>query len=42
MSSFPPAPFAGGGTRTDLALALVVMLILTLLFESWLGQRNYE
>ncbi len=33
---------AGGGTRTDLALALVVMLILTLLFESWLGQRNYE
>ena len=33
---------AGGGTRTDLALALVVVLILTLLFESWLGQRNYE
>ena len=33
---------AGGGTRTDLALALVVVLMLTLLFESWLGQRNYE
>ena len=31
-----------GGTRTDLALALVVVLVLTLLFESWLGQRNYE
>ncbi len=33
---------SGGGTRTDLALGLVVVLILTLLFESWLGQRNYE
>lgn len=33
---------AGGGTRTDLALALVVVLILTLLCESWLGQRNHE
>ncbi len=33
---------ADGGSRTDLALALVVVLILTLLFESWLGQRNYE
>ncbi len=31
-----------GGTRTDLALALVVLLVLTLLFESWLGQRNHE
>ena len=31
-----------GGIRTDLALALVVVLILTLLFEGWLGQRNYE
>ena len=33
---------AEGGSRTDLALALVVVLLLTLLFESWLGQRNYE
>ena len=33
---------SAGGTRTDLALALVVVLIATLLFESWLGQRNYE
>lgn len=33
---------AEGGSRTDLALALVVLLLLTLLFESWLGQRNYE
>ncbi len=33
---------ADGGSRTDLALALVVVLLLTLLFESWLGQRNYE
>ncbi len=33
---------ADGGSRTDLALALVVLLLLTLLFESWLGQRNYE
>ena len=31
-----------GGSRTDLAMALVVVLVLTLLFESWLGQRNYE
>lgn len=33
---------ADGGSRTDLALALVVVLLATLLFESWLGQRNYE
>jgi len=33
---------ADGGSRTDLALALVMVLLLTLLFESWLGQRNYE
>ena len=33
---------SAGGTRTDLALALVVVLMATLLFESWLGQRNYE
>ena len=33
---------ADGGSRTDLALALVVVLLLTLLFESWLGQRIYE
>jgi hypothetical protein len=31
-----------GGTRTDLSLGLVVILMVTLLFESWLGQRNYE
>ena len=31
-----------GGTRTDLSLALVVILTLLLLFEGWLGQRNYE
>ena len=31
-----------GGARTDLALALVVLLMGTLLFEGWLGQRNYE
>ena len=31
-----------GGTRTDLSLALVVILILMLLFEGWLGQRHYE
>lgn len=33
---------SAGGTRTDLALALVVLLMATLLFEGWLGQRNYE
>jgi len=31
-----------GGTRTDLSLGLVAILVLTLFFESWLGQRNYE
>lgn len=31
-----------GGTRTDLSLALVVILILTLFGEGWLGQRHYE
>ncbi len=33
---------SAGGSRTDLALALVVLLMATLLFEGWLGQRNYE
>ena len=33
---------SGGGSRTDLALALAVTTILTLLFESWLGQRSHE
>jgi aerotolerance regulator-like protein/VWA domain-containing protein len=28
-----------GGTRTDLALPLLALLIITLLVESWLGQR---
>lgn len=33
---------SGGGSRTDLALALAVTTLVTLLFESWLGQRSYE
>lgn len=33
---------SGGGSRTDLALALAVTTLLTLLFESWLGQRSHE
>lgn len=33
---------SAGGSRTDLALVLVVLLMATLLFEGWLGQRNYE
>ena len=28
-----------GGKRTDLALPLLALLIVTLLFEGWLGQR---
>jgi len=28
-----------GGTRTDLALPLLALLIVTLLLEGWLGQR---
>jgi hypothetical protein len=28
-----------GGQRVDLALPLLTLLIITLLFEGWLGQR---
>lgn len=38
----PAESLAGGGTRMDLSTLVVIAVMLTLLWEGWLAQRNYE